>query len=288
MDGRILKALGGFYYVELPDGIMMECKARGRLRLGNQSPLVGDKVKLSAVDGTIESILPRKNCFVRPAVANVDLLVIFASGAIPVTEPFLIDRICAVAALQDVPVAICINKCDLDRGQKLLHIYRAAGYRTIPTSAETGEGIDELAALLPGKLSVFTGNSGVGKSSVLNRLDAALDIKVGDVSLKLGRGRHTTRHVELYHLKNGGLAADTPGFSAFDTEQAAQLRAEQLAGAFPDFSPYLHRCRFPDCAHRKEPGCALRAAVEAGDVQQSRYESYLRLYEKAMEYKPYL
>ena len=289
MEGRILKALSGFYYVELAGGEIVECKARGKLRLDAQSPLVGDRVTLSVSNGkgTLESILPRKNSFVRPAVANIDLLVIFASGAIPVTEPFLIDRICAVAALQDVPVVICVNKCDLDPGKTLLDIYRAAGYRTISTSAETGEGMDKLSDLLAGKLAVFTGNSGVGKSSVLNRLDGTLALKVGDVSQKLGRGRHTTRHVELYHLHNGSLVADTPGFSAFDTEQAEQLRPESLADAFPDFAPYLHRCRFPDCAHRKEPDCALRAAVDAGDVQRSRYESYLRLYEKALEFKPW-
>ena len=289
MEGRVIKALSGFYYVELPDGAIVECRARGKLRLGEKNPLVGDRVRLTASDGkgTLDEILPRKNSFVRPAVANMDLLVIFASGVIPVTEPFLIDRICAVAAAQDVPVAICVNKCDLDRGETLLRIYREAGYAAFATSAETGEGMDTLEGLLAGKLSVFTGNSGVGKSSVLNRLDGSLCLKVGDVSQKLGRGRHTTRHVELYHLKNGGLVADTPGFSSFDAEQTELLRPERLQDCFPDFAPYIHNCRFPDCAHRKEPGCALRAAVDGGAVAPTRYESYLRLYEKALENKPW-
>lgn len=286
MEGRIIKALSGFYYVELPDGATVECRARGKLRLGEQTPLVGDRVQLGDA-GTLDGILPRKNSFVRPAVANMDLLVVFASGVIPVTEPFLIDRICAVAAAQDVPVAICVNKCDLDRGETLLSIYRNAGYDAFATSAETGEGIDTLSGLLAGKLAVFTGNSGVGKSSVLNRLDASLCLKVGDVSQKLGRGRHTTRHVELYHLKNGGLVADTPGFSSFDAEQTELLRPERLQDCFPDFAPYIHSCRFPDCAHRKEPGCALRAAVEERKVEPTRYDSYLRLYEKALENKPW-
>lgn len=289
MEGRIIKALSGFYYVELQDGAIVTCRARGRLRLGEQSPLVGDwaQITVNGEQGTLDAILPRRNSFIRPAVANMDLLVVFASGVIPITEPFLIDRICAVAAAKDVQVAICVNKCDLDRGEALLNIYRKAGYCAFATSAETGEGIDRLSDLLAGKLAVFTGNSGVGKSSVLNRLDASLCLKVGDVSQKLGRGRHTTRHVELYHLKNGGLVADTPGFSSFDAEQVEILRPERLAECFTDFAPYLGGCRFPDCAHRKEPGCAVRAAVEIGNVDPSRYDSYLRLYEKAMENKPW-
>ena len=191
MEGRIVKALSGFYYVELPDGAIIECRARGKLRLGEQTPLVGDRVRFTRTGktGTLDDVLPRRNSFIRPAVANMDLLVIFASGVIPVTEPFLIDRICAVAAAQDVPVAICVNKCDLDRGEALLRIYREAGYTAFATSAETGEGMDALSELLAGKLAVFTGNSGVGKSSVLNRLDGSLGLKVGDVSQKLGRGR---------------------------------------------------------------------------------------------------
>ena len=288
-QGKIMKALSGFYYVETASSAIIECRARGIFRKNGQSPLVGDDVLFTAEKnkGMVEELLPRKNAFIRPAVANLDALVIFASGAIPVTEPFLIDRICAIAGNQNVPVIICVNKCDLDPGEELAGIYRDSGFTVIRTSAETGEGIDELRELLAGKLCAFTGNSGVGKSSVLNRLDAKLHIQVGEVSEKLGRGRHTTRHIEVYRLPNGACIADTPGFSSFDTERMDLVLKENLQYAFSDFAPYVGRCQFNDCAHMAEPGCAIRQAVEAGEIRQTRYDSYVRLYEKAKEYKPW-
>ena len=287
--GRIVKALSGFYYVETEDGALTECRARGRFRKEGLSPLVGDLVHFSreGSSASVEEILPRRNAFVRPAIANLDLLVVFAAGVTPVTEPFLIDRICAIAGNQNVPVVICVNKCDLDRGENLATIYEKAGYTTVCTSAETGEGVAELGRLLQGKLAAFTGNSGVGKSSILNRLDAQLKLDVGEVSEKLGRGRHTTRHVALYHLPGGAWVADTPGFSSFDTERMDLVLKENLQFAFQDFAPYVGKCQFNDCAHVAEPGCAIRQALAQGEIKPTRYDSYLKLYEKAKEYKPW-
>lgn len=288
MNDRIIKALSGFYYVQTEDGIV-ECRARGKFRKEGVSPLVGDFVTISrsGKSGTVEEILPRKNSFIRPAVANVDLLVLLASCAIPQTEPFLIDRVLAIAGQQGVEPLICVNKNDLEPGEGLAGIYRRAGFRVVVTSAETGEGIDELRAAISGKLSAFTGNSGVGKSSILNALCPELKLAVGEVSEKLGRGRHTTRHIELYCLGNGTFVADTPGFSSFDTERMDLVLKDQLQYAFSDFAPYLGKCQFQDCAHLKEPGCAVRAALERGEIELTRYESYKRLYEMAKEIKPW-
>ena len=288
MNDRIIKALSGFYYVQTEDGVV-ECRARGKFRKEGVSPLVGDLVRIerSGKSGTVTEILPRKNSLIRPAVANVDLLVLLASCAIPQTEPFLIDRVLAIAGQQGVEPLICVNKNDLEPGEGLAGIYRRAGFRVIVTSAETGEGIGELRAAISGKLSAFTGNSGVGKSSILNALCPELKLAVGEVSEKLGRGRHTTRHIELYCLGNGTFVADTPGFSSFDTERMDLVLKDQLQYAFSDFAPYLGKCQFQDCAHLKEPGCAVRAALERGEIEPTRYESYKRLYEMAKEIKPW-
>lgn len=287
-QGRIIKALSGFYYVQTESGVL-ECRARGRFRKAGLTPLVGDQVEVSQQQGkgTVETVLPRRNAFVRPAVANVDLLVVLASCAIPQTEPFLIDRILAIAARQNVPCLVCVNKDDLAPAQPLAEIYTRAGYPTLVTSAATGAGIEQLRAQITGKCVVFTGNSGVGKSSVLNALLPELALEVGEVSQKLGRGRHTTRHIELYSLPEQTYIADTPGFSSFDTERMDQIRKEELAQTFLEFTPYLGRCQFQDCAHRKEPGCAVRAALQAGAIGQSRYDSYLRLYDIVKDYKPW-
>ena len=276
---RIIKALSGFYYVQTEDGIV-ECRARGRFRRQDQSPLVGDFVRITRQGdkGVLEALLPRKNAFIRPAVANIDQLVVLASCAIPVTEPFLIDRVLAIAQLQNVPALVVVNKDDLAPAQPLAEIYRRAGVPVLVTSAETGEGIEALREALAGKLSCLTGNSGVGKSSLLNRACPQLQLPVGEVSEKLGRGRHTTRHIELYSLGSNTFVADTPGFSAFDTERMELVHKEQLQYAFPEFAPYLGHCQFPDCAHRKEPGCAVLAAVAAGRIAPERHESYARLY----------
>ncbi len=283
---RIIKALSGFYYVQTEDGVV-ECRARGRFRRQDQSPLVGDFVRITRQGdkGVLEALLPRKNAFIRPAVANIDQLVVLASCAIPVTEPFLIDRVLAIAQLQNVPALVVVNKDDLAPAQPLAEIYRRAGVPVLVTSAETGEGIEALREALAGKLSCLTGNSGVGKSSLLNRACPQLQLPVGEVSEKLGRGRHTTRHIELYSLGSNTFVADTPGFSAFDTERMELVHKEQLQYAFPVFAPYLGHCQFPDCAHRKEPGCAVRKALAEGKIGQTRYSSYERLYELASQLK---
>ena len=285
-EGRILRSLSGFYDVQTPQGLVT-CRARGILRKEGNSPLTGDLVEITVEKGKgmVEKILPRKNHFIRPAVANVDALVVFAANVNPVTEPFLIDRVAAIAGDQNVPVFLCVNKCDLDPAANLVRIYEHAGFPVICTSAETGEGVEELRSLLTGKLTAFTGNSGVGKSSILNRLAPELKLETGEVSEKLGRGRHTTRHVELYRLGENTYVADTPGFSSFDTDQMELILKENLQYAFPDFGSFIGKCRFDDCSHRKEPDCAVRAAVEAGAIEKSRYESYLKLYEKSSQIK---
>lgn len=286
LTGRIIRSISGFYDVQTASGLV-NCRARGILRKDGQSPLTGDMVEITVErgKGMVERIMPRRNRFVRPAVANLDALVVFAANVNPVTEPFLIDRVAAIAGDQEVPVVLCINKCDLDPALDLAKIYRSAGFTVICASAQTGEGVEELRALLRGKLTAFTGNSGVGKSSMLNRLCPELDLPVGEVSEKLGRGRHTTRHVELYMLDEGTYVADTPGFSSFDTDQMDVILKENLQYAFPDFGPYIGQCQFHDCSHRKEPGCAVVNAVEMGELERTRYDSYLRLYEKASQIK---
>ena len=235
--------------------------------------------------GRIDSVRERRSWFIRPAVANVDTLVFVAANTNPVTDPFLADRISVIAAEADCEFVLCINKTDIDPGDALYTAFTKAGFRVLRTSAETGEGIDELRRALKGQVCAFTGNSGVGKSSLLNCVCPGLQLPVGEVSEKLGRGRHTTRHIELYSLGSNTFVADTPGFSAFDTERMELVHKEQLQYAFPEFAPYLGHCQFPDCAHRKEPGCAVRKALAEGKIGQTRYSSYERLYELASQLK---
>ena len=284
--GRIIRSLSGFYDVQLP-GQVVTCRGRGVLRKERVTPLTGDLVEITLErgKGMVEAVLPRKNSFVRPAVANVDALAIFAANVNPVTEPFLIDRVAAIAGDQNVQCLICINKSDLDEARQLRSIYEQAGFPVICTSAKTGQGMEQLRSFLRGKLTAFTGNSGVGKSSVLNCLSPNLALPTGEVSEKLGRGRHTTRHVELFCLGEDTYVMDTPGFSSFDTDQMDVILKENLQYAFPDFAPYIGRCQFADCSHRAEPGCFVRQAVEAGQIPPTRYDSYLRLYEKSAQIK---
>ena len=284
--GRIVRSLSGFYDVQTAAGLVT-CRGRGILRKAGMEPLTGDMVEITVEKGRgmVERVLPRKNSFVRPAVANIDALVIFAANVYPVTEPFLIDRVAAIAGDQEVPVYICVNKCDLDPAVDLVRIYENAGFSVIRASAETGEGVEALRQLIRGKLTAFTGNSGVGKSSMLNRLCPELELATGEVSEKLGRGRHTTRHVELYRMDADTYVADTPGFSSFDTDQMELILKENLQYAFPDFGKYIGQCRFDDCSHRKEPDCAVRMGVQAGEIGRSRYDSYLKLYESYSQVK---
>lgn len=280
-----MKALSGFYYVDVGEGGPVACRGRGKLRHQKLTPLVGDRVEITcSPDGTgmVDAILPRKNQFSRPMVANIDQMIIIGSGAIPVTDPFLIDRMITIAEAKDCQPVICFNKCDLDRAEELTRVYSNAGFPTVQVSAETGEGLETLAKLVAGKVSAFTGNSGVGKSSILNAMEPGFSLQVGEVSERLGRGRHTTRHVELFPLC-GGLVADTPGFSSFDVDQMESIEKEQLAGTFREFAPYLEQCRFVGCAHIKERGCAVLEAVAKGEIASSRHKSYVRLYEQAKE-----
>lgn len=287
MRGQIVKALSGFYYVATEGGIVT-CRARGRFRKEGLSPLVGDFAKITVQpggEGVLERIEERKNCFDRPSVANIDQLVIVCSQAIPQTDPFLVDRMTAIAELKGCEVLICINKCDLDRAEELVDYYTRTGYRTVAVSAETGEGVESLRELLCGKLSAFTGNSGVGKSSLLNALDSQFSIKVGEVSQALGRGRHTTRHVEIYDLESGARIIDTPGFSSFDTQKLELSLKEHLEETFPDFAPFLGECRFTGCSHTKEKGCAVLEALKAGKLVPGRHASYVRLHEELKNVK---
>lgn len=285
--GRIVKAISGFYYVKTDSGIL-SCKARGKFRLDGTSPLVGDWAYCQADpdgSGRIERVEERRNWFVRPAVANLDTLIFVAAGANPITDPYLIDRISVIASEAGCELIVCVNKSDLAPADELYLTYRNAGYPTIRTSAETGEGIADLRALLEGKTCAFTGNSGVGKSSLLNCLLPNAGIATAEVSEKLGRGKHTTRHVELFELNEGTFIADTPGYASFDLEMMQAIPADRLALDFPDFAPYIGHCRFLDCAHLKEPGCAVTQAVSAGQISESRYRSYLRLYELCKQQK---
>lgn len=287
IDGVISKALSGFYYVSTEHGLI-ECKARGRFRLDGTSPLVGDKV-LCSTDaqgkGRIDTVQPRRNWFVRPAVANIDAMVFIAANTNPVTDPFLVDRVSVIAAEAGCSLIVCVNKADIDQGEDLYNIYTAAGFTVIRTSAETGEGMTELMDAVRGKICAFTGNSGVGKSSILNRLLPEANIPTGEVSEKLGRGRHTTRHVELYSLGGGTYVADTPGFASFDVEMMNPIPKERVQYDFIDFEPYIGCCRFTDCAHLKEPGCAVTEALQQGKLMPSRYRSYVRLYELSAQHK---
>ena len=287
VEGIIIKAISGFYYVAA-EGQIIDCKARGRFRLDGSSPLVGDRVQCSLDangKGRVDVVYERKNWFIRPAVANIDTFVFIAANTNPVTDPFLIDRFSVIAAEAGCELIICINKTDLDPGDSLYAIFTKAGFPVVRTSAETGAGLEELTQLLNGKVCAFSGNSGVGKSSIINALLPDAHIKTAEVSEKLGRGKHTTRHVELYALGADTYIADTPGFASLDVTMTNVILKEQLQYDFPDFEPYLGRCRFLDCAHLKEPDCAVTAAVTAGEISQSRYRSYARLYEISAQHK---
>lgn len=282
-QGVIIKSLSGFYTVSAGDSIV-ECKARGRFRHDGFSPLVGDRVEVTMDAqgrGRIDSVLERRNSFIRPAVANVDQIVMFAAAVNPVTDPFLIDRVVAIAENAGCEAVICLNKCDLDVAERLYEIYRTVGCRVIRTSAETGLGMGELRDAIRGKTSAFTGNSGVGKSSILNRLMPELQLQTGAVSEKLGRGKHTTRHVELYALGDETYVADTPGFASFEVDMVEPISCENLQFAFREFRPYIGQCRFSDCAHLREPGCAVLEALEQGKIAPERHQSYAKLYEIA-------
>lgn len=285
--GRIEKALSGFYYVNV-GGEVLCCRARGKFRKEGLSPLVGDRVEvrdLGGGEGVVDAVLPRTSVFTRPAAANIDQLVMIASAALPVTDPYLIDRISAIAALKGVQVLLVLNKCDLDSAEDLYSIYAHSPIPVVRTSAVTGEGMDELRRAIAGKLNVFTGNSGVGKSSILNALRPDFALPTGEVSKALGRGRHTTRHTEMFSLGEDTWVIDTPGFSSFDTEEMNWELKCRLPETFPEFAPYLDGCRFVGCSHTKEKGCAVLRAVKDGHIHPSRHGSYVRLWNELKDLK---
>ena len=275
-EGLIVRALSGFYYVKTGEGQEVECRARGLFRKQEISPCVGDRVELEETGegkGQVVAILPRKNSLVRPPVANLDLLVLVVSSCEPLPNLLVLDKLLAIAECQNIPPAIVLTKSDLEDPSPVADIYRKVGYPVFVVSSETGEGVEEVRAFLSGKLCAFTGNTGVGKSSLLNRIDPRLSIETAQISQKLGRGRHTTRHVQLYEQPGGGYIADTPGFSAVDLERFQVILKEDLELCFPEFEPYRTKCRFTGCSHTKEKGCAVLAAVEAGEIPKSRHES---------------
>ena len=281
VEGTIIKTMADLFWVQTENQVL-PCKARGVFRNTHTTPLVGDRVLCSGEEERIEKILPRKNFLERPAVANIDRLYLIVSATDPLPVPLMIDRLTALAFDREIQPVLVLNKTDLASVEELISIYKTVPMPIITACAATGQGVEELRESLKQEgISVFSGNSGVGKSSLLNAVDPNLTLATGQTSKKLGRGKHTTRHVELYKLGEDTYVADTPGFSSFDTDQMEVILKENLQYAFPDFGAYIGECQFRACSHRKEPGCAVTAAVGEGRIERSRYESYLKLYEKA-------
>ncbi len=282
LTGILTKCIGGFYYVEVADTVYT-CKARGSFRKEGISPVAGDHVEITVQEdenGTVDKVLPRRNVLLRPPVANVDLLVIVVAVTAPAPNLQIIDKMIAIAEQKAIEPVLVINKTDLVSGDDIAAIYRAAGFDCFVVSAMQPETLQPLYERLQGKVSAFTGNSGVGKSSILNALDPTLAIETGEISKKLGRGRHTTRCATLFHV-GGGLIVDTPGFSSLDVAMVEEtLDREQLFYCFREFEQHFGKCRFSSCTHVTEPGCAVRAAVAAGEIAPSRYQSYTALYEQ--------
>ena len=287
MNGTVIKALSGFYYIEC-GGTVYECKARGSFRKSGVSPLVGDKVEFSETEslkGVVDKILPRKNCISRPPVANIDKLFIVSSRISPEPNTLLIDKMAVIAVHNCIEPIIVFNKCDMGDFSFWENIYKKAGFKTITVSAKEGIGIDLLKSELKDSVSAFTGNSGVGKSSLLNSLLGEEIIPTGEISEKLGRGRHTTRHTEIYPLAFGGFVADTPGFSSLDIDTNDYSLKENLENCFLDFRDYLGLCKFSGCTHTAEKGCAVLEAVEKGKIEKTRHESYKELWESLKNLK---
>ncbi len=287
LNGIITKITGGFYYVEAAEKTY-ECKARGVFRKRGATPLVGDYVVIDVPDGdgfcSIDSINERKNSLVRPALANLDVLVIVSSVVEPALNTYIIDKMICAAIDKNIEPVVVFSKTDLKSCDEYIDIYNKANIKAIEYSSVTGKGLDEIKAVLSGKTSAFSGNSGVGKSTLLNALFPQLDLKTGEISDKLGRGRHTTRTVELFKCF-GGYVADTPGFSTVDLDRYEIIKKDDLQHCFPEFSDYIGECKFTSCAHICEKGCAVLGAVNDGIISKSRHDSYVRMYNEVKDIK---
>ncbi len=288
MIGLIIKALSGFYYVKCGDEVI-ECKARGRFRSAGETPLVGDWVDITVSEsiGVVDKILPRKNFLERPPIANIDKLFIVSSSVVPAPNTLLIDRLCALCEYKNIIPVILFNKSDIETVEKYVGKYKRINYKSIECSAKNGLGTDEIIEELKGSVSAFTGNSGVGKSSLLNVIFPTLKLSIGNVSEKLGRGKHTTRHTELFEHEYGGYVADTPGFSSLENDIFDLRFKEALADCFREFADYEDGCRFSDCKHIGEKGCAVCKAVDNGLIDSDRYNSYLTIYNELKDIKPW-
>lgn len=288
IEGRLIKGIGGFYYVEAADAIY-ECKARGVFRKQKITPLIGDIVSITVnenAENIIDEIKERKNSLVRPTLANIDQLFVVASIVDPAINTTVIDRIIAIAEFKQIEPIVVLTKIDLsDSYQKYYDIYTNAGFKVILCDNNTGSGSDEVKALLKDKVSAFTGNTGVGKSSLLNAIDSSLDVETGETSRKLGRGKHTTRHCELFKVA-GGYIADTPGFSSVDFERCEKILKDDLPYCFREFEPFLEQCKFQtNCAHINDKGCAVLEAVNNGLISAERHQSYIDLYNEVKDIK---
>ena len=285
MNGYILKGIGGFYYVRTPEGVV-ECKPRGLFRKQKITPVAGDEVTLEMENGAavIAAIAPRKNLFVRPPVANLDVLFLVASTTQPTPRTLVLDKLSAIAVDKGVQPVIVCTKGDLSETAFLQQAYARSTLPVICVDYATGAGLEELKGWISGRLCAFCGNSGVGKSTLLNALVPELSQQTGEISQKLGRGRHTTREVTIFEAF-GGRIADTPGFASLEAGRAGFIPKENLEQVFPEFAPYLGQCQFTGCSHRSEKGCAVRAAVEAGELSPSRYASYCAMYDEVKDVK---
>lgn len=292
MQGKIVKGISGSYYVFVVGIGIYECKAKGVFRNKKIKPLVGDNVKIAILDeakriGNIEEILPRKNELIRPAVSNIDMALVIFAAAKPEPSFNLLDRFLCMMEYQHVPVTICFNKCDLiteEQKKELENIYQPAGYDVIFTSAKEEENIDTLKSLLQGKTTAVAGPSGVGKSSLINKLQDNVYMETGDISQKIERGKHTTRHSEIIPIGEDAYIMDTPGFSSMDVPG---FEKEDLWTCYPEFLPFEPNCRFRGCSHIKEPDCGIKEALEIGEISKVRYDNYVLLYEEVKQNKRY-
>ncbi|MDE5854747.1 MAG: ribosome small subunit-dependent GTPase A [Ruminococcus sp.] len=281
-SGIILKCLGGLYTIESPCGIF-ECRARGIFRNKGISPAVGDNVTVE--NGVISEIENRKNFLIRPPLANLDQIIFIVSTVSPSPNFLILDKFIAIAEYKKIEPVVIITKTDLSDGSPISDIYSSIGIKVLEVDYSNDVSIQAVREILKGRISAFTGNSGAGKSTLLNAVDSSLNIPTGEISKKLGRGRHTTRHAELYKLKEGGYIADTPGFSTFETNRYDIIRKEELAECFREFNEFTVNCRFRDCSHTCEKGCAVVEAVRNGQIPDKRHESYCAMYNDAKQLK---